>query len=70
MQDGARAAGDVHTEPDAAHHLAHDPSLLHNVDNAEGHDQDGHKQVRHSQRTDKIVCRVVQFACDDDGSDD
>ena len=70
MEDGAGAAGDVHTQVDGAHNLAHDPDLLLDVDDAKGHDQHGHQEIRGGQGADEVVGRVVQLAGHYDGGDD
>lgn len=69
VEDGARAAGDVDAQPDGAHHLTHEPGLLLDVHDAEGHDQHGDQQVGHGERADEVVGRVVQLASDRDGGD-
>lgn len=69
MEDGAGAAGHVHTQPHLTDEVPKLPAVHDNVHDAQGHDEHCHQQVCHSQRTDQVVCRLVELLGRADGYD-
>lgn len=49
MKDGARATGHVDAEPDLTDEVPQGPFIYHYVSDAQGHDEDSHEEICHSQ---------------------
>ena len=69
MKDGAGAAGHIHTQPHLADEVPQLPAVHDNVHDAQGHDKHSHQEIRHGQRTDQVVGRLVELLGGADGHD-
>ena len=69
VQDGAGAAGHVHTQPHLADEVPQPPAVHGDVHDAQGHDEHGHQEVRHGEGADQVVGGLVELLGGADGHD-